>query len=125
MTVRGLRDQLPYGAKWGWHLSIKRNDREPIREWRDLQRIKNELCGPEAEAVELFPAESRLTDEANQFHLWVFNRGYRFPFGDQVRSVLTRAQAAEAGAEQREPEDLYYPPEGALERPPETEDDDA
>lgn len=52
------------------YLSIKRNDKEVIRDWRDLQRIKNELLGPEQEMVELFPAESRLVDTANQYHLW-------------------------------------------------------
>jgi hypothetical protein len=53
------------------HLSIKRNDREPIHDWRDLQRIKNELIGAEFEATEIYPAESRLVDCANQYHLYV------------------------------------------------------
>ena len=53
------------------HLSIKRLDRKPIHDWRDLQRIKTELVGPECEGLELYPAESRLVDVANQFHLWV------------------------------------------------------
>lgn len=57
-----------------WHLSIRRRDREPIHDWRDLQAIKNQLCGPEAEAIELYPAESRKVDHANQFHLFVFMR---------------------------------------------------
>ena len=52
-------------------LSIKRLDKEPIHDWRDLQRIKNELVGEENEAVELYPKESRMVDQANQFHLWV------------------------------------------------------
>ena len=30
------------------HLSIRRIDREPVHDWRDIQRIKNELCGIEA-----------------------------------------------------------------------------
>lgn len=55
-----------------WHLSIKRRDKAPVHDWRDLQAIKNALCGPQAEAVELYPAESRLVDSANQYHLWVF-----------------------------------------------------
>jgi hypothetical protein len=55
------------------HLSIKRIDREPIHDWRDLQEIKNMLVGPECEAVEIYPAESRLVDTANQYHLWVFS----------------------------------------------------
>jgi hypothetical protein len=37
-----------------------------VHDWRDLQRIKNQLVGPECEAVELYPAESRKVDTANQ-----------------------------------------------------------
>lgn len=71
-----------------YHLSIKRNDRDVIRDWRDLQQIKNMICGSECEGVELFPAESRLVDSANQFHMWVLsNREYRFPFGFNERVV--------------------------------------
>jgi len=62
-------------------LSIRRQDREYPRDWRHFQRIKNEICGPEREACELFPAESRLVDGANQFHLWVLPAGMQFPFG--------------------------------------------
>src|SRR5262245_23036673 len=47
-----------------WHLSIKRIDKEPIMDWRDLQAIKNILCGPEHEAFQLFPATSRCVDSA-------------------------------------------------------------
>lgn len=71
------------------HLSIKRLDRAPIHDWRDLQRIKNELVGPEHEAIELYPAESRVTDSANQFHLWCFaDPNVRLPFGWTTRFVL-------------------------------------
>ncbi len=52
------------------HLSIKRIDKEPIHDWRDLQEIKNQLMGKECEALELYPAESRRVDTANQYHLW-------------------------------------------------------
>ncbi len=69
-------------------LSIKRRDKEPIHDWRDLQRIKNEIIGVEHEAVELYPAESRLVDTANQYHLWVLaEKGIRFPFGWDDREV--------------------------------------
>lgn len=80
-------------AREGWqemiHLSIKRNDRQTIHDWRDLQRIKNELVGSQNEAVELYPAESRLTDTANQYHLWVLaDPNIQFPFGfDEGRLV--------------------------------------
>jgi hypothetical protein len=63
------------------HLSIKRYDRAAIRNWRHLQQIKNEVCGEEQEAVEIFPRESRLADNANQLHLWVLPSGEQVPFG--------------------------------------------
>jgi len=76
-------------AEAGVHLSIKRIDQEVIHDWRDLQRIKNELVGAECEAVELYPAVSRMVDTANQYHLWVItDPTYRFPFGfDDGRHV--------------------------------------
>lgn len=64
------------------HLSIKSIDKAPIRDWRDMQEIKNMLVGPECEGVELYPAESRLVDTANQYHLWVLDDStIRWPFG--------------------------------------------
>jgi hypothetical protein len=49
--------------------------------WRDKQKIKNELFGRERVAVEVFPAESDLVDEANMYHLWVLPFGFNIPFG--------------------------------------------
>ena len=54
-----------------WHLSIRRQDREAIHDWRHFQQIKNEICGTEREGLELYPAESRVLDAANQYHLYV------------------------------------------------------
>lgn len=63
------------------HLSIKRLDRVPIRNWRHLQQIKNEVCGEFCEGLELFPSEERIADNANQYHLFVMPLGVRLPFG--------------------------------------------
>ena len=64
------------------HLSIKRIDKKPIRDWREMQAIKNALVGPKHEGVELYPAEDRLVDGANQYHMWVLaSNDVRFPFG--------------------------------------------
>ena len=64
------------------HLSIKRIDKKPLRDWREMQAIKNALVGPKHEGVELYPAEDRLVDGANQYHLWVLaSDDVRFPFG--------------------------------------------
>lgn len=63
------------------YLSIRRNDREPVDSWRDFQEMKNQLCGPNREAVQLYPAEDRLADTANQYHVWVLPEGIMFPMG--------------------------------------------
>lgn len=55
-------------------LSIHRIDQDYLVDWRDLQRIKNELIGPEAEGVELFPAESRLVDGSNLSIMYVLKQ---------------------------------------------------
>lgn len=84
------------------HLSIRRNDRKPARDWRDFQRIKNELCGPEREGIELYPAESRLVDTANQYHLWVMPTGSIIPLGFRERAVADDSESKAApGAVQR------------------------
>lgn len=81
-------------------LSIRRQDRAPIHDWRDLQAIKSQLVGPECEGVELFPAESRVVDTANQYHLWVIKDPTQtFPFGF---AHGLRADDAAGGAVQRE-----------------------
>ena len=58
-----------------------------MHDWRHFQRIKNELCGPEREAIELYPAESRLVDTNNQFHLFVFEAEMTLPLGYVKRDV--------------------------------------
>jgi hypothetical protein len=73
------------------HLSVRRQDRLAVHDWRDLQRIKNELLGEEVEAVELYPSERRCVDTANQYHLWAIPRpGVLFPFGYGDRLVVSR-----------------------------------
>jgi hypothetical protein len=71
------RWELPLKAgSFESRLAIKRTDRQPIRSWRVLQDIKNEIAGRERIAVEIYPAESRVIDTANIYHLWVFEEGY-------------------------------------------------
>lgn len=75
------------GHGWLW-LSIKRKDKEPIHDWRELQAIKNAIAGKEREAVELYPAESRLVDTSNEFHLFVLPLNTKFPFGFKTRLIV-------------------------------------
>lgn len=98
-------DNAPDGAGGRFiHLSIKRQDREPIHDWRDLQRIKTELCGAEAEGVEIYPAESRVVDMANQYHLWVFTK-LKLPWGFRTNGApqkKTAEESARVGSKNRE-----------------------
>ena len=83
-------DQYVYAAEFKGkcdYITIKTHDKKPIRDWRHFQIIKNELCGEDREAVELFPSEDRLVDTANQYHLWVLPKGLHMPFGFQTRKV--------------------------------------
>lgn len=69
-------------------LSVKRRDKEPIFDWRDMQQMKNEIVGPECEGIQMFPAESRLVDTANQYWMFCFaDPKVRLPFGFDVRRV--------------------------------------
>lgn len=86
---------------WVRLLSVRRNDRGPDMPWRHLQRIKNQIAGDEAEALELFPAESRLVDTANQRWLWCVAPGSKIPVGfDEGRHVTGPEEAARFGAKQ-------------------------
>ena len=72
-------------------LSIRRQDRGHLIDWRDLQAIKNQLLGTEAEAVQLFPSQHRVVDTSNQFHLFGFSsKEKQFPFGFPVGAVTDK-----------------------------------
>jgi hypothetical protein len=85
------------------HLSIKRIDKEPIRSWADMQEIKNQLIGRNREAFELFPAESRLVDTSNQYHLWAAaDPSVRFPVGFETRLTSWEDDLPDLPVKQRE-----------------------
>ncbi len=88
-------------------LAISRLDQTAVHDWRHLQLIKNALIGAESEAVELYPAESRLVDVSNTMYLFGLptlptedgRPSYgRFPFGFEERAVSERPPA---GRQQR------------------------
>jgi hypothetical protein len=88
-----------------YHVSVKRLDKKEIHDWRDMQRIKNELIGEENEGCELYPAESRRVDTANQYHMFVAkNKEFRFPFGYTERLIQDGTEehgANKVGGKQR------------------------
>lgn len=69
------------------HLNIRRRDGGMFKDWRHFQQIKNEIAGPECEAVEIYPAESRKVDTTNKWHLWVLPPGVKLDLGWGKRDV--------------------------------------
>ncbi|MBU1012052.1 MAG: hypothetical protein KKG99_03545 [Bacteroidetes bacterium] len=63
------------------HLSFHNKDNSTDIPWTHKQQIKNDICGEDREAIEIFPAMSRIVDTCNQFHLWVYPEGYIIPTG--------------------------------------------
>lgn len=70
-------------TEWGpvEQLLVRRHDEKPVRSWADMQRIKDELVGSDRLAIEVFPPQQKLVDQANCYHLWVLPQGFEFPFG--------------------------------------------
>jgi hypothetical protein len=72
------------------HLSIKNRDNSAHHDWREFQRVKNELIGEEEDAIEIYPAESRCVDTSNQYHIWCV-LGMPIPMGFAERHVSEKS----------------------------------
>ena len=75
-------DAVPFESAWGpcIHVMVQSTVAAPIL-WADKQALKNEIIGPHRLAIEVFPPESELVDQAEVFHLWVLPDGFKLPFG--------------------------------------------
>ena len=47
--------------------------------WHEMQRIKDDLAGSAATAVEVYPPKQEIVDGADMFHIWVLPQP--LPFG--------------------------------------------
>jgi hypothetical protein len=103
-------DEEPFKS-WGKmvELSIRNNDRSARHDWRDFQRIKDDILGPEWWGFESYPAESNLVDTANQFYMFCFEKALP-PWGFKERLVMDD-NTDFAGAVQRP---LDNPPHDAV-----------
>lgn len=91
-------------------ICVHDHHRNPDIPWRLLQRIKNEVAGPDRWAMEWFPDEAHLVDEANERHLFVYPKGVAPPTWlcyDQGRNVSGPDEAAAVGAVQAPLPDWY------------------
>lgn len=93
----------PYGPDLSMlHICIRRRDGAvDLRDWRHFQQIKNEIAGPEREGFELYPAESRLVDTSNKFHIFVLPEGVTMNVGWNDRDVQYEERKDVPGLRQR------------------------
>jgi hypothetical protein len=89
VNIKDLPAVEPFGPMV--EVSIKRRDKEPIYDWRDMQLIKNELLGKNVTMLQVFPPESRLVDTANQYYFYAFWE-YELPFGFKERVINARPE---------------------------------
>ena len=55
--------------------------------WPEMQRIKDDIAGPNVTAIEVYPPKAEVVDEADMFHIWVI-RG-KLPFGLHLMRDMT------------------------------------
>lgn len=86
-------DDPVFGSRRGMiYLGISNYDQTSRHDWRHFQEIKNQLAGPDWEAIEIYPAEDRLMDPSNLFMLFCFK--VRIKAGSTgARRVLDSDQA--------------------------------
>ncbi len=87
VTVHYLDDNRDGFVEVGIH-NYRRTTHVP---WRHVQQIKNEVFGPDREAVQLFPAEDRLVDAANEYWIYVYPTGTA-PMRGEVKLGMDRGR---------------------------------
>lgn len=85
VNCRRFQDGWPLGDGPWVEIGIAHAYGEAAHDFRDMQNIKNDICGPEWEALEVFPAESRLIDPSNYYYLYCVER---LPFGRFVGRTI-------------------------------------
>ena len=54
--------------------------------WPEAQRMKNELAGDDATAVEVYPPQGEVVDQADMYHLWVLPGPIPFSLNMRARA---------------------------------------
>jgi len=69
-------DNSPVSTGTAIRVMVQKHDNTPIlKHWSVMQKIKNEIFGPETTAIEYYPAESQLINEHNIYWFWIFPEG--------------------------------------------------
>jgi len=73
VVVHGVPNGQSRGARHdGVVIMIVNSDQSARRDWREFQRIKNEICGEAWVGYEIYPPEHEAVDPSNAFFLWCF-----------------------------------------------------
>lgn len=83
----------------GLHLSMRTVENDTRHDWREMQRVKNDIAGKHWEGVEIYPDVDRLVDSANQYHLWCWP--FQLPFGFKDGLVADHGSVEQIGGAQR------------------------
>lgn len=77
-------------TEWGlfYKAMIRRHDSEPIHNWKEIQKIKSEVFGPDYTALEVYPKESNKVDVANLYWIWVMADGRDCPIESRRDRIL-------------------------------------
>jgi hypothetical protein len=79
------------------HLAVQERGRPLI--WEEMLQVVREVCGAEAEAVELFPALRRELRGERARHLYSFINGEEWPIGIVPDHEIRRRERTNAAAE--------------------------
>lgn len=85
VQVYARTDSLHPGQLRALQLAVRRHDGDEVRGWSDLQRIKDEIAGPDRVAIEIYPPADSVVDNANMRHIFVLPAGTFAPFSIQGR----------------------------------------
>lgn len=71
-----ITDNQKIGNQTAIRAMIQRHDDKPIpNHWKEIQSIKNEIFGLEEVAVEFYPRQRNVVDDANIYWIWIFQKG--------------------------------------------------
>jgi len=109
VAVRGMFEH-PVWGRW-YQASLKRRDKEPIMDWRDMQLIKNTFFGDDATMLQIFPPEKHLVDTSNQYYFFAL-LDYEMPFGFKERLIsdATNSEIPTGGRNKQRPFDERHQP---------------
>lgn len=99
-------------TEWGKveHVTITKDVRGGDLLWSDKQQIKDELFGKNRIAIEVYPTDDMLVDIADVYHLWVFDKHFKLPFGihpKQYQQAINRGSLPLSKEELETLQDFY------------------